>query len=98
MSSAAVKQYEIEEEYLHLECEEVNKGELISLADGEVNVEYTIAQIRSEDDELKTFLFSLGCFKGETVTIISRLAENFVISIKDARYSIDEDLAQAIRI
>lgn len=69
-----------------------------NLTEGSVDREYTIREILSEDEELKNFLFSLGCYEGETVTIISLLSENYVISIKDARYSIDAELASAIII
>ncbi len=69
-----------------------------TLSEADVNVEYVIQDIDTEDDEMKSFLFSLGCFKGETLTVISILAENFVISIKDGRYSIDSDLAEVILI
>ena len=64
------------------------------LTEAEVNVEYIIREIRSVDAELKKFLFSLGCYEGETVTLISVLSENFVISVKDARYSIDSKCHQ----
>ena len=60
--------------------------------------EYIIQQINTEDDELNAFLFSLGCYSGEPVTVISRHRRNCVISIKDGRYSIDSQLAEAIQI
>lgn len=69
-----------------------------NLTEGSVNEEYIIRDINTDDSELKNFLFSLGCYEGETVTIISILSDNYVISIKDARYSIDGDLASAIVI
>ncbi len=70
-----------------------------SLYNGDVNTEYTIKAIMTDgDDELKKFLFSLGCYEGEKITIISMLHQNFVINVKDARYSIDADLARAILI
>ncbi len=71
-------------------------GRISNLAQGELNTEYTIKEILANDDELKSFLFTLGCYEGEKVTIISELAENYVISVKDARYSIDQELAEAI--
>ncbi len=71
---------------------------LRDLTDADISVEYTIEGITADDDELRNFLFSLGCYAGETVTVISVLAENYVISVKDARYSIDKDLAEAISI
>ena len=76
------------------EVEKVNK--ISSLAGGKINSPYTIKEIRTEDQEMKDFLFSLGCYEGEEVTIISRLADNLVLSIKDARYSINIELAKVI--
>lgn len=67
-----------------------------NLSDGYVNIEYTIKEIQTEDQSMKDFLFTLGCYEGEQVTIISRLADNFVISVKDARYSINTELAKVI--
>ncbi len=60
--------------------------------------EYTIAQIDTGDEELEAFLFSLGCYTGESVTVVSRRKGGCVISIKDGRYNIDNQLAEAIRI
>ncbi len=69
------------------------------LAEGEVDKKYTIKRIiTGEDIEMKRFLLSLGCYEGESVTIISKLSNNFVIVVKDTRYSIDIDLAKAIHI
>ncbi|WP_432662895.1 FeoA family protein [Wukongibacter baidiensis] len=74
-----------------------DKGDLVkNLSEAAVDVEYTIKRIETDDEEIKSFLFTLGCYEGEKVTVISILAENYVISIKDARYSIDSDLAEAI--
>lgn len=69
-----------------------------NLYEADCNSDYIIKDIITNDEELKDFLFTLGCFKGERVTLISILAENYVISVKDARYSIDSDLAKAIII
>ena len=61
------------------------------------NKEYTVEDVITPDDnEIKDFLFTLGCFKGETITIVSRLSDNLVVSIKDARYSLDKELAECI--
>lgn len=57
-----------------------------------------IKEIRTEEEGIKEFLFTLGCFEGETVTVISTLADNYIIHVKDARYSIDADLAKSILI
>jgi Fe2+ transport system protein FeoA len=69
-----------------------------NLAEATINVPYVIKDIDSTDLHMKEFLFTLGCYKGETVTVISVLAENYVINVKDARYSIDADLARAILV
>jgi ferrous iron transport protein A len=73
-------------------------GPVMNLAEGRLNTEYTIKDIKTNDEELKSFLFTLGCYEGESVTVLSVLAENYVITVKDARYSIDSDLAEAIMI
>ena len=60
--------------------------------------EYIIKNIATNDEELDSFLFSLGCYSGEPITVVSRQRSNCVVSIKDSRYSIDRDLAHAIEI
>lgn len=67
-----------------------------NLSQAEINQLYIIKEVRTDDIELKDFLFTLGCYEGEEVTVISVLAENYVITVKDARYSIDRELAEAI--
>lgn len=69
-----------------------------SLVNGSLNEEYIIKDVETGDEELKDFLFTLGCFQGETITIVSKLSENLIVSVKDARYSIDSDLAKAILV
>ncbi|WP_306345879.1 FeoA family protein [Clostridium sp. BSD9I1] len=73
-------------------------GPVMNLAQGRINTEYTIKDIDTNDEEIKDFLFTLGCYEGESITLISILADNYVITVKDARYSIDKDLAEAIII
>ena len=58
--------------------------------------EYTIKAIETDDEELDAFLFSLGCYSGEPITVISHLKGGCVVSIKDGRYNIDTQLAEAI--
>ncbi len=70
----------------------------MTLAQAERGQRYEIADIRTQEEGMRKFLFSLGCYPGENVTVISQLASNFIINIKDSRYSIDENLASAIRI
>lgn len=70
----------------------------MNLKDANVGEEYIIKDIVTDDEELNAFLFSLGCYSGEPVTVISQLRGGCVISVKDGRYNIDNDLAQAISI
>ena len=60
--------------------------------------QYTIARIETEDEELDSFLFSLGCYSGEPITVVSRRRLSCTIAVKDGRYSIDFSLAAAIQI
>lgn len=71
-------------------------GEGMNLQLAEIGKEYIIRQIETDDEELNSFLFSLGCYKGEPVTVVSRRRGGCTVSIKDSRYSIDSQLAQAI--
>jgi ferrous iron transport protein A len=72
--------------------------QVTNLAQGKINTEYMIKHIDTNDEEIKDFLFTLGCYEGELITVISILAENYIIAVKDARYSIDRELAEAIII
>ena len=58
--------------------------------------EYIIRAIETDDQELNAFLFSLGCYTGEPITVVTRRRSNCTVSIKDGRYNIDKQLAQAI--
>lgn len=60
--------------------------------------EYIVSSINTDDDELKGFLFTLGCYNGESVFVVSKKKKSIIISIKDSRYSIDNYLAEAIEI
>ena len=70
----------------------------MTLMDANVGEEYIIKSIATDDEELNSFLFSLGCYSGEPITVVSRKRRNCTVSIKDARYNIDNDLAAAISI
>ena len=70
----------------------------MNLAEANVGEEYIIKDIVTDDEELESFLFSLGCYSGETITVVSRKRGSCVVSIKDARYNIDNDLASAILV
>ncbi len=66
------------------------------LREAEEGQEYIIKQIKTDDEELNSFLFSLGCYEGEAITVIAHRKGGCTVSIKDARYSIDIPLAEAI--
>ena len=68
----------------------------MTLWEANEGVEYYIEKINTDDEELNSFLFSLGCYSGETITVVSRLKSSCIVSIKDARYNIDKQLAEAI--
>lgn len=68
----------------------------MTLLNGEYGQKYEISEIQANEEGMKEFLFTLGCYPGETVSVISQLASNLIINVKDARYSIDENLASAI--
>ncbi|MBQ3512193.1 MAG: ferrous iron transport protein A [Lachnospiraceae bacterium] len=70
----------------------------MNLMDANLGEEYMIKDIVTEDEELNSFLFSLGCYSGEPITVVSRKKRGCVVSVKDARYNIDNDLAEAISI
>ena len=70
----------------------------MTLLEAEVGKEYIIEDIVTNDDELDNFLFTLGCYSGEPITIISRKRNNCIVSIKDGRYNIDKHLAGAITV
>ena len=64
----------------------------------ELGIEYTITDVKLDgDEELESFLFSLGCYSGEKITVVDK-KKNLVVSIKDARYNIDPELAEHIMI
>ncbi len=68
----------------------------MNLTEANVGEEYIIKDIQTDDDELNAFLFSLGCYSGEPITVVSRVRGGCVVSIKDGRYNIDNQLAEAI--
>lgn len=70
----------------------------MTLKDAVEGNEYVIQDIEADDEELVSFLFSLGCYSGESITVVSHLKGGCVVSIKDGRYNIDNQLADAICI
>ena len=70
----------------------------MTLLNAEEGREYTVVDINTDDEELNSFLFSLGCYSGEPITVVPSRKHGCVISVKDGRYSIDNALADAIVI
>ena len=68
----------------------------MNLTKAQMGKEYIVQRIETEDEELNAFLFSLGCYAGEPITVVSRRRSSCVVSIKDGRYNIDKNLAEAI--
>ena len=70
----------------------------MNLRDAKEGIEYIIKSIETDDEELNAFLFSLGCYSGEPITVITHRKSGCTVSIKDGRYNIDNQLAEAIVI
>ena len=70
----------------------------MDLTQVQMGQEYIISRIDTDDEELNAFLFSLGCYSGEPITVVSRRRGSCTVSIKDGRYNIDEQLARAITV
>ena len=70
----------------------------MTLLNANISKEYIVRDIQTDDEELNAFLFSLGCYSGEPITVVSHTRTGYVVSIKDARYNIDRMLAEAICI
>ena len=68
----------------------------MNLMTAKLGTEYIIRDIVTDDEEMDSFLFSLGCYSGEPITVVSRRRGSCVVSVKDGRYSIDAELAEAI--
>ena len=76
----------------------IEKGTTMNLTTAIEGKEYIIRDIITDDEEMDAFLFSLGCYSGESITVINRRRSGCTVSIKDARYNIDRQLAEAIII
>lgn len=70
----------------------------MNLTEAQEGIEYVIKAIDTDDEELNAFLFTLGCYSGEPITVIARRRGGCTVSIKDGRYNIDNQLASAILI
>lgn len=70
----------------------------MKLTEAQTGEEYIIKEIQTDDEEMDAFLFSLGCYSGEPITVVSRLKSGCVVSIKDGRYNMDHLLAESILV
>ena len=68
----------------------------MNLRQAQSGVKYTVEKIEIKDEELSSFLFSLGCYSGEPITVVRQLKGSCIVAIKNGRYSIDNQLAEAI--
>lgn len=70
----------------------------MNLLEAETGKIYTVSEINTDDDEMTAFLFRLGCYAGEPVTLISKKRKGCMVAIKDGRYSFDNQLAAAVLV
>lgn len=70
----------------------------MSLLEAQLGTDYIVKDIHTNDEELLSFLFSLGCYMGAPITVVSCTKSGYVLSIKDARYNVDSDLVKAIEV
>ena len=70
----------------------------MTLRNATEGVEYIIKEINTNDEELNSFLFSLGCYSGEPITVVAHRKSGCTVSIKDSRYNFDKNLCEAIEI
>ena len=85
-------------------CRETKKGSYsdtagsMTLMDAEPGKTYIIKEINTDDDEMNSFLFRLGCYQGEPITLISKKRNSCIVVIKDSRYNLDKMLSEAVII
>ena len=70
----------------------------MNLWEAQEGIEYVIKDVLVDDEEVEAFLFTLGCYVGEPITVVFRISGGCVVSIKDGRYSIDKNLAKVILV
>ena len=75
-----------------------NAAGIMTLLDAEPGQTYIIKEINTDDDEMNSFLFRLGCYQGEPITLISKKKKSCIVVIKDGRYNLDKLLSEAIII
>jgi len=78
------------------EVQQTAANDKLDLLDAVPGVTYKIKEINTQDEEMNAFLFRLGCYTGEPVTLISKKKKNCIVVIKDGRYNLDNLLAEAI--
>lgn len=85
-------------DHSHLHRSEIGESGLdnMNLIKAPMNTKLIIKTIQTNDRGMRDFLFTLGCYDGQSITVISKLSSTYVVNINDARYSIDEDLAKSI--
>ena len=60
--------------------------------------EHTIIKKVGGKEETRRFLESLGFVNGGSVTVISEIAGNMIVSIRDSRVAIGKDMANKILV
>ena len=76
----------------------VKEAIMVTLIEAEAGKTYEVSGINTGDDEMRSFLFRLGCYEGEPITLISKKRKGCVAVIKDGRYSFDNQLAEAVSL
>ena len=69
---------------------------VMTLLEGNTGETYIIKDINTTDEDMNAFLFRLGCYSGEPITMVSKKRKSCVVVIKDGRYNIDNQLAEAV--
>ena len=69
-----------------------------TLASADLGQDYKIKEINTHNEEMKNFLFTLGCYEGEIITLLSKISDQYVVVLNDARYCLDKNLASTIQI
>ncbi len=70
----------------------------MTLAEATIGQEYVVLSVQTQDEEVERFLFTLGCYEGEPVTVVSHMSRGYVVSIKEGRYTFDKNLASTVMI
>ena len=68
----------------------------MNLTEVPLGEEYIVKEILADDKEMDAFLFTLGCYCGEPITVVSRVTGGCVVSIKDGRYRVWGDASHRV--